>query len=210
MNIPIYVVRHGQTDLNAQRRMQGRIDVPLNDRGREQAMAAKKVLDKEGIRFVKAYASPLKRAFETGCIVSGFDEDHMIKDNRLMELDFGDNEGGSIDAVMEDENNPLFRRPHEYFPEKGESYFDLIKRLSEFIEDLKTGAIQRQDPYEGILVASHGAAVHAIELSVMGYEVKDFWKHPVNNCSVYRLTFNEGRAEYKQIFEGFPREPLQK
>ena len=59
----IYVVRHGQTDWNLEGRFQGRIDIPLNEKGKSQAKKTKEKL--EGIKFDKVFSSPLKRALET-------------------------------------------------------------------------------------------------------------------------------------------------
>ena len=56
----IWVTRHGQTDLNAQKRMQGRSDIPLNDRGRAQARTARELIG--NVKFDAIYSSPLSRA----------------------------------------------------------------------------------------------------------------------------------------------------
>ncbi len=65
----ISLVRHGQTDWNRDRRIQGRSDVPLNDTGREQARETGRAL--RARRFDGIYASPLIRAFETAAIIAG-------------------------------------------------------------------------------------------------------------------------------------------
>jgi broad specificity phosphatase PhoE len=64
----IYVVRHGQTDWNLEGRFQGRIDIPLNEKGKNQAKKTKEKL--EGIEFDKVFSSPLKRALETAQIIT--------------------------------------------------------------------------------------------------------------------------------------------
>ena len=64
----IYVVRHGQTDWNLEGRFQGRIDIPLNEKGKSQAKKTKEKL--EGIKFDKVFSSPLKRALETAKIIT--------------------------------------------------------------------------------------------------------------------------------------------
>ena len=63
----IYVTRHGQTELNAKKLMQGRSDNPLNDTGREQARAAREKIG--NIKFDALYSSPLSRAVETASII---------------------------------------------------------------------------------------------------------------------------------------------
>ena len=85
----IYIVRHGQTDSNVlKNRYGGRVDVLLNDTGREEAKKLKR--DLEGITFDRVYSSPLKRALETAQIISGND---IIIDERLIERSNGDLEG---------------------------------------------------------------------------------------------------------------------
>lgn len=56
----LYIVRHGETDWNRMRRIQGQLDVPLNETGLEQAMLVAEAL--RGIPFVKAFSSDLQRA----------------------------------------------------------------------------------------------------------------------------------------------------
>ncbi len=65
----IYFLRHGQTNNNKEGRMQGRVDIPLNEVGRAQARCAAQRL--KGIGFDAVYSSPLSRAVETAQIVTG-------------------------------------------------------------------------------------------------------------------------------------------
>lgn len=64
----IYLVRHGETDWNRERRIQGSTDIPLNDTGRAQARATGKLLSRRA--WDSIYASPLSRAMETGAIIA--------------------------------------------------------------------------------------------------------------------------------------------
>ena len=83
----IYVTRHGQTDYNKKELMQGRSDIPLNETGMEQAHATKaKVGD---VKFDAVYASPLIRAVQTASIIGDIDPSEIIKDERIIEADFG-------------------------------------------------------------------------------------------------------------------------
>ena len=65
----LYLVRHGQTPYNAERRLQGQTDIPLSDVGRAQARALGERLKKDGVRFGALYCSRLQRAKETARIV---------------------------------------------------------------------------------------------------------------------------------------------
>ena len=87
----LWLVRHGQTDLNKAKKMQGRSNMPLNETGIAQAKAAAEKA--AGIHFDAVYASPLKRAVMTGSIISGIPESEITSDDRLIEADFGKYEG---------------------------------------------------------------------------------------------------------------------
>ena len=80
----IYIVRHGQTDMNSRKVLQGRSDYPLNDAGIAQAQKAADEL--RHISFTKVYTSPLKRAVQTAEIIAP--NAHAVVDDRLIEMDY--------------------------------------------------------------------------------------------------------------------------
>ena len=82
----IYLLRHGETSYNADgNRYCGRTDIGLTPKGRQQAETVRQQL--KDFKFDAVYSSPLERAYYTACIASG--SDRVIKDARLIELDFG-------------------------------------------------------------------------------------------------------------------------
>lgn len=81
----IYVVRHGQTDLNKERRMQGRSGLPLNENGLDQAETLREKLQKINFDFV--FSSPQERAVQTAEIVTG---KKAVTDARLDVFDLGE------------------------------------------------------------------------------------------------------------------------
>ena len=83
----IWIARHGQTDLNRDKRMQGLTDCPLNEKGIEQARQSRKNIG--DVSFDAVYASPLRRAQLTGAIIGNVDLSEIITDERLIETDFG-------------------------------------------------------------------------------------------------------------------------
>ena len=83
----IYFLRHGQTDNNREGRMQGRVDIPLNETGRAQARCAARRL--KSISFDAVYSSPLGRAVETAQIVTGLPTQEINIEPRAIELGFG-------------------------------------------------------------------------------------------------------------------------
>ncbi len=101
----IYVVRHGQTDYNAEMRFQGRMDIPLNEHGVGQARGNGQTLKEligdqaDAFDFV---ASPLGRTRQTMELIRtemGLDTSDYRLDDRLIEISFGDWEGSSINEL---------------------------------------------------------------------------------------------------------------
>ncbi len=83
----IYIVRHGQTEQNLKKKLQGRSDFPLTELGREQASAVGDAFRDAGIVFDKVYSSPLGRAVETAELIAG---DAPIEvEEALIEMDYG-------------------------------------------------------------------------------------------------------------------------
>ena len=87
----IFVTRHGQTDWNVEERIQGQIDIELNDEGIKQAEQARDSFQNE--KFDLIIASPLKRARKTADIINQVLNVEIIEDARLMERSFGKSEG---------------------------------------------------------------------------------------------------------------------
>ncbi|MBM7852248.1 putative phosphoglycerate mutase [Methylopila capsulata] len=144
MTAPLVVVRHGETDWNAEGRLQGQTDIPLNGRGRDQADAVGRTLkaalgDAAGYRFV---ASPLSRASETMRrlrAVLGLDPDAFDRDPRLKELSFGTWEGATFRELKRRDPASVARRTKaiwDFRPPEGESYADLSLRVGEAVDGL--------------------------------------------------------------------------
>ena len=95
----IYLIRHGETALNAKGVMQGRLDEPLNENGRNLAVLTGRGM--RGIRFDACISSPLSRAVETAELVLRESGNRLpIRfDERLLEMDFGDIEARKISEM---------------------------------------------------------------------------------------------------------------
>ena len=90
--VKILLVRHGETDWNLAGRFQGRSDVPLNQKGVEQANALASALRKESLAAI--YSSPLVRAKETARLIKVFHPSSpLFEDEGLVEMDLGEFEG---------------------------------------------------------------------------------------------------------------------
>ena len=91
IKMKLYLIRHGETDWNKTRRLQGQVDIPLNDFGRKLARETAPAL--QTVPFEVVYTSPLLRAKETAELVIGDRKIPMIEDTRIMEMGFGEYEG---------------------------------------------------------------------------------------------------------------------
>lgn len=165
VNLPLfYFVRHGETDWNAERRLQGGRDIPLNDRGRSQAARCGDTLsdlmaDRGKTPAAFAFvSSPLSRARETMEImrgVLGLPADGYAVAPRLAELSFGRWEGMTYREIAAVDRTALVLRERDkwnFKPPGGESYGDLLARVRAW-HDGVTG---------DIVVSAHGGVARAL------------------------------------------------
>lgn len=177
----IYLARHGETDYNKEQRYQGFLDIELNETGRSQAKEAGKSIN---VKFDVVYSSPLIRAQETACLISGWKRDEIITDDRIKEINLGMYEGMKYMEV-DDEFRKFFVKPEEYVGINGaESFESLFARVWEFLNEI-VEKYEKTD--KNILVLSHGAAIHAMLCQIQETKLEDFWEYPVGNCKVIEL-----------------------
>lgn len=178
----LFLMRHGRTEMNAERMIQGTKNTHLNKVGIEQAESvARKIRDK-GLSFEKIYTSPLERAVRTCEIVTGKERGAFIKEPRIAEMNFGSLEGRKYEDLA-DEQKFFFTAPERYVPlGGGETLGRMIKRVGGFLEVLR-----REKPADTLLAASHGAAIHGMLSYLRGKSIEDFWDEDVGNCDVIEV-----------------------
>lgn len=191
----LYIVRHGQTELNLKHILQGNLDSPLTEKG---IIGAEKIREElKNIEFDKVITSNLNRAIKTAEIILAEREDQFIQDADVGEMAFGVWQGKSqeeISTSKETGENYInyFKYPDKYIPPKGaESYEHLIQRAQHFLEGMKTYA--RKNPKANVLLVSHGAFIKAILGVIHQASIKDFWGEPyVTNCSITMIDISGG------------------
>lgn len=186
----LYIIRHGQTSWNKERKLQGRTDIPLNESGREVAE-----LTKEGFKdipFDMAFTSPLKRARETAEIIMSGRNVPVINDERIIEVNFGSYEGCDFDLPDEYIQN-FFSAPEKYFPINGmESMESIFERMNSFLQDLCQNA-ELQD--KTILISTHGAALSGLMTVIKGNSVDKYWAGGLHkNCGFSIVEIKDGVA----------------
>ena len=150
----ILLARHGETDYNLPpARVQGRRDIPLNDRGRAQARELARAAADEDVRIV--WSSNLSRARETAAIVAEELGLEVRVDARLAESDRGAWEGRRLDDIARDEPElwARWRRAGAEFrfPD-GESLAEHLARLSAVLDEIGEGELPA-------LVICHGGTI---------------------------------------------------
>ena len=143
----IYLVRHGETDWNNEKRLQGWADISLNAKGvKEAEEVAEKLKD---VHFDDAFCSDLERAEVTAeTILKGRDMEVQM-DPRLRELGFGPHEGTLYNNARTDESQPLhelFVHPDKYVPEFGGEPLNYLSARAEAFQLSTLDMIQAQNP----------------------------------------------------------------
>ncbi len=174
----IYIIRHGQTELNIRNALQGRSDHPLNETGIRQAEEAAKRL--KGISFDIVYSSPLIRAVQTAKILAP-DREPVI-DERLIEMEYGPYEGKSL-RELGPEVMTFFRDfVHNPAPEGMEPLESVVRRGGAFMEDrCRMGG--------SILISTHAIAMKGILEYLTPASGGSYWSKNIGNCAVYTVEY---------------------
>jgi 2,3-bisphosphoglycerate-dependent phosphoglycerate mutase len=185
----IHLVRHGETDWNRELRWQGHSDVPLNERGREQA---RKLADElSGAPLAAVYSSDLRRASETAQIVADRLSLPVQTDAALREIDVGSWEGFTL-ANLEARSPEAVTRwdeQGEHGWEDGESHTAMVARVREAIQ-----SIAARHEGEEVLVVSHGGPIRALKALAAGLDYpRDRRSVPrTDNCEVCVIAIEDG------------------
>jgi broad specificity phosphatase PhoE len=160
----LYYVRHGETDLNSQGRLQGRRDTMLNAHGRQQAAESGAVLknlfarEQRRPQDFEYLSSPLKRARETMEVLRttlGLEPLGYETDDRLVEIAYGEWEGLTLPEIETRDAGILAQRERDkwdFTPPGGESYRQLAARIGSWYTSLARDTV----------VAAHGGGVRAL------------------------------------------------
>lgn len=192
----LYLIRHGETDQNRKKCLQGRSDIELNENGRE--LAGKTAEGLKDVKFDLIFTSPLKRARETAEIIRGKRNIPLLEEDRLLEISFGEYEGLSFGVdtytIPDPEFMNFFQKPEAYrVPPAGEAFASVIERTGSFLKELLETEEYRE---KTILLSTHGCALKALLANVTKVQVKDFWGAGVHkNCGVTLLKVTDGEVQ---------------
>lgn len=202
----IYLIRHGETECNKDRKFYGHLDVPLDEKGQSQAeslgMHIQDELVKDGVQISAIYSSPLNRAMSTAAPVSNALNLDVQKEEGLMEMNMGDWEGKSVEQVIrikDTDGLPLMFRcmskPLSYPMPGGEKLQDADKRITSTMDEI----IKNHLPTENIACITHGGVIAVVLCHILGESLNDFRKNIVENTSVTIIETDSDLAHAKLV-----------
>ena len=187
----LYIVRHGKTYWNNEKKIQGWADIELTEEGRQVACDSAEGM--KDIHFDAVYSSPLKRAYETACILKGDREIPVVVDERIKEIGFGVLEGADFTKIRGDKTSKFtafFDAPELYeAPEGGESIQEVCDRAEDFLKEI----IAKHKDDERVMIVAHGAVNKAMLHYIRKNEIKDLWQGSLQrNCGVTSVDCRTG------------------
>ena len=195
LTAPLYILRHGETAWNTERRMQGTKDSALTDLGRRQAEAVGRALKAELAREplpTLFWRSPLGRVRETAEIVGralGIAPGEWREDDRLRELCYGEWEGQNWQEIEALRPNALANwraDPHGFCPPGGETHHELRRRSSEFLAEVAALGVRS-------VVLGHGVSGAVVRGIHLGLDARAMFVLPKPQDAFFRLF--DGREE---------------
>ncbi|WP_455661464.1 histidine phosphatase family protein [Pradoshia sp.] len=194
--LTIYLTRHGLTEWNVSRRMQGWGNGELTEKGIKDALALGKRL--ADVPIDKVYSSSSKRAFETAQYIIGDREISLIQMDDLREMNFGDWDGRireEVEAEYPDDFKVFWETPHLYDRNSGETFEHVRKRavsaFNHIIEENTEGTV---------LIVTHSIFLRVLMTYIKDIPLSDVFKAtPPGNTSLTKIEVEDGQLNL--IFE---------
>lgn len=156
-----YFVRHGETEWNVLKKIQGKTDVPLNENGQNQAKALAASLVEQKLHAVKIYTSPQLRATQTAEIIGNALHIECEKLQGLIEMDLGEWEGSNWETIEEEYaqeyHNWNEHRRHVHTP-GGECYNEVLERTLDALKHI----LSKEN--DNVIVVTHSAILMSLRV----------------------------------------------
>lgn len=190
MTSRLYLMRHGQTLFNVQKRIQGWSDSPLTDLGIEQAKQAGAYFEKVGLTFDSYFCSTTERASDTLELATGVTNYKRLKG--LKEMNFGRFEGQQ--EYLHPPREVRRAVGNYYVIHGGESDNDVRARVNATVSQ-----IAQDNENKTVLVVSHaGALMHF--LTSIGIDFEKYGIFP-SNCCLFDLTYDDGDFRLNRMID---------
>ena len=183
----IYLMRHGQSVANERGVLCGWTDMPLTERGKEQAATARNKI--RGVQFDAIVSSPLKRALETAGIVADGQDVTVVDDFR--ERNLGALEGMTWEEVERDYPDVPVAWPGDpvhFAPPEGESTQALYDRVSAAADAL----IGDHPDARNLMIVAHGAALACTIAHLLDQGPENAFRYKLNNCTLAVIHIIDG------------------
>lgn len=172
--LKLYIVRHGQTQWNIEKRMQGWKDSDLTSNGIEAAIALGKRL--KDVEFKCIYSSTSYRTIHTAELIRGDRDINIIPDENLREIGLGDWEGKAQEELIKIDGQrfkAFWETPHLYQRESGENFFQVRNRAQAVLQK-----ILEENTDGNILIVSHGVFIKTILSIFKSLPIEQLWNQP--------------------------------
>lgn len=183
----LYFLRHGETELNRQFRIQGRVDEPLNDDGRAQLREASEYFS--GVKIDRVISSPLSRAVESAKLAVGDRNIEIEKAEWLMEIDHGKTEGMNreeLEAAYPGMYDIWSKTPDQArFPD-GETVSDVAERVREGLFDLLTPGSSGT-----VLLVTHQIVSGVARCLFLGLPLSKVWENKLVNGDYFHFRIDK-------------------
>lgn len=193
----IWMIRHGQTTLNRQRRYQGATDAPLTEYGRQQAMAL--ALRLRRLPFSVAIVSPCRRARDTAALIVGERGIVLIDDERWREAHHGCWEGLTYRDVCErfpDEARRRMADPLHGRPAGGESLAEVAERVA-----TAWAALLREHAGERVLLVTHATPIQLVLCALNDLAPTAHWRWRIDLGSLTAIDSYNGVPIIRMVNE---------
>ncbi|MFO7749446.1 MAG: histidine phosphatase family protein [Desulfobacteraceae bacterium] len=190
----IFLVRHGEIRGAEVKRFIGTTDVPLSDRGIEQARLLRCYLS--AIFFDRVYSSPLERTLATASIISGLPGEEIIEKKALGEIDLGQWDGKSFSKIQRLFPREWIRRGEAittYRPPLGESFSDLQARVVPCFEEIIAHT------FSNILIAGHAGVNRVLLCYLQNRGLDRLFSIPQEYGAVNIIKAERGKAAIKAV-----------
>jgi len=180
----ILAIRHGETAWNVDTRIQGHLDIPLNERGRWQAQRlARALAARDPLHAI--YSSDLQRAHDTARAIADATGAPLATHSGLRERGFGIFEGKTfveIETTWPEESERWRRRDPHWAPQGGESLLQVRERITHTLHELAA-----RHPGEQIVLVAHGGVLDQLYRAATGQELQAPRTWQLTNTAVNRL-----------------------
>lgn len=191
--VTIFLLRHGETAWNEERRVMGRLEVPLNRKGVLQARRIARILPR--LELDAIYTSPLKRTLQTSRVAAKGSHLPLRIDPNLTEFAFGRWQGWKFEELVKDKTYHRFLKdPLKTTVPGGETIRDVQKRG---LKSLRRAT--REFPKGRLLLVSHGDVIRALICHYLQLPLEEFRRLRIDNGSLTAFEVDSLWAEIKFI-----------